>query len=768
MADKNSKANGGGDIAADIDAAHEALDKDAKKAEVPNVPASPSLDGIKKTWIKTQQLLKDAERRSEDVRSRRARLDEDRREVDVAKRDVERERKDAERRLAEAVEKERKLQERELNAEHGFRKENEKALRELEARADELRTAIAALETEVTTRRSGLDAEIAQLRSERTAALEQELTQIRSTRLEELEKEQAAIREGHEELVRIGAESRRQRRELEAEKAVLEDARAAMVHEIEGRFAMKLEELGAINSSLELRLQQARADRERLEGELIAAQEAARVLDGRPLDVIAKELEDLRSERDRLLQELAERPEADQAAQLEELRHANEALRDELADVRRERNELRIARERERGHLAEVEVLNDKARALESTIAAYKTALEEQKQDFDELVEKQATRSPFEQMARMDEDLDLKEPPAQVETPTDLQLLVEEIRHRMAANPLRPGQPLYFTTRDLRVFVAGLAMSRLHLLQGISGTGKTSLPLAFAHAIGGGSDVVEVQAGWRDRQDLLGHYNTFERRYDETTFVQALYRADSAAYASRPFVIVLDEMNLSHPEQYFADVLSAMERGEPRLALTNTSLQPAPERLEEGRILRIPRNVWFVGTANHDETTMGFADKTYDRAHVQELPTRREDFKPPKTKPHGSVSLDSLLAMFENASQRRSSDADIASYYLQTELSDVLNQRFNVGWGNRLEKQLRAFVPVVVEAGGSVGEAVDHLLSTKILRKVRDRHDIKIDDIEALSDRIETSWSGLDDGTEPVVAQGILEREKRRLSGGLG
>ncbi len=195
------------------------------------------------------------------------------------------------------------------------------------------------------------------------------LISSRTARKAELEQQRTALEQEHEELVRIGDESRRQRRELEAEKAVLEDDRAAMVQEIERRHAAKLEELEAATTLSTQRLEQARADRDRAEGELIAAQESLRTLDGRPLDVIAEDLKNLRAERDRLMQDLAERPTADQTIQLDELRHANEALTDELVEVRRERNELRIARERERGHLAEVEVLNDKARALESTIA---------------------------------------------------------------------------------------------------------------------------------------------------------------------------------------------------------------------------------------------------------------------------------------------------------------------------------------------------------------------------------------------------------------
>src|SRR5262249_25916943 len=149
------------------------------------------------------------------------------------------------------------------------------------------------------------------------------------------------------------------------------------------------------------------------------------------------------------------------------------------------------------------------------------------------------------------------------------------------------------------------------------------------------SAVVSVGADWRTPQDLMGYYNAFERRFYESEFTQSLYRAQCPAHADQPFFVVLDEMNLSHPEQYFNDVLSALEREAKRadqidLVLMTSAVDPAPRLLRDGRKLPVPRNVWFVGTANHDETTLHFADKTYDRAHVMELPTRYERFK---TKP---------------------------------------------------------------------------------------------------------------------------------------
>ena len=94
-------------------------------------------------------------------------------------------------------------------------------------------------------------------------------------------------------------------------------------------------------------------------------------------------------------------------------------------------------------------------------------------------------------------------------------------------------------------------------------------------------------------------------------------------------MILLDEMNLSRPEQYFAEFLSAIEKNDPLDRLINLSksrLPHAPRMLVEGRRIRVPRNVWFIGTANHDETTNEFADKTYDRAHIMTLPRHDATF----------------------------------------------------------------------------------------------------------------------------------------------
>ena len=156
----------------------------------------------------------------------------------------------------------------------------------------------------------------------------------------------------------------------------------------------------------------------------------------------------------------------------------------------------------------------------------------------------------------------------------------------------------------------------------------------------------------RDRFDLIGHFNSFRQEFKEEKFLQALYRARCPGFADRPYIIVLDEMNLSRPEQYFAVMLSALERSpeERMLELMSSPIQNPPSGLErDGRHLKIPANVWFVGTANHDETTLEFAPKTYDRSHVMELPCDPVPFTPPAAEYRPPVSYSALQDAFVKA-----------------------------------------------------------------------------------------------------------------------
>jgi hypothetical protein len=347
------------------------------------------------------------------------------------------------------------------------------------------------------------------------------------------------------------------------------------------------------------------------------------------------------------------------------------------------------------------------------------------------------------------------------------------LRHRIADDSVT-GKSLFYSKRDLRCFVGGLAMSRMHLLQGISGTGKTSLPVAFARAIGAGCKIIEIQAGWRDRQDLVGHYNAFERKFYESEFLLALYRAGCPRFRSMPYIIVLDEMNLSHPEQYFAEFLSKLEQDQhlQRLELTTEAVEPAPNLFEQGRLLPLPPNVWFVGTANHDETTKDFAPKTYDRAHVMELPRHPGAFDVIPWRDQDPLSMAALTNAFDSARRRFGDSVGEAYAFLDRHLGDTLQKRFGVGWGNRLERQLKNYVPVIRASGGRLGEALDHIIATKLIRNIRNRHDNRPEHIKELLDEvtrglelIDAGWMRTITDESEIASVAMLREEYDKLGG---
>ena len=313
-------------------------------------------------------------------------------------------------------------------------------------------------------------------------------------------------------------------------------------------------------------------------------------------------------------------------------------------------------------------------------------------------------------------------------------------------------------------------MSRLHILQGISGTGKTSLPIAFARAVGGGCEIISVQAGWRDKGDLIGHFNAFEKKFYEQATLQALYKAQCPTYADRPYIIVLDEMNISRPEQYFAEFLSALELDpiKRKLTLMTSSQNNAPELLIDGKGIKIPENVWFVGTANHDETTYEFADKTYDRAHLMTLPRHKHTFEVDKTLGPVTFSFSSLEEAFEEASKKHADTvASIIQEMDDSDFLEVLDNEFNVNWGNRFERHLMRFIPVMLECGSNIGIALDHMLATKVLRegKATGRYDTDGENIDNLIEALESFWENCTSlKGKPEACLKLLNQELKKKS----
>ena len=298
--------------------------------------------------------------------------------------------------------------------------------------------------------------------------------------------------------------------------------------------------------------------------------------------------------------------------------------------------------------------------------------------------------------------------PPEYDNEISLQEFAEGYR-RYAASQMK----LYYTPEIVRRFVAGMAASKLLILEGISGTGKTSLPYSFSRYLSNPSTIVSVQPSFRDRTELLGYFNEFSKRFNETEFLRALYEAN---YRPDPTLIVLDEMNLARIEYYFAEMLSVLEmpnKDEWVLYLVPTAWDGDPVKMDGGKI-HVADSTWFIGTANNDDSTFTITDKVYDRAMPIELNERADAFEC-EVQPHCNVTAEHLEYLFQKAQ---------VDYPISDELMDKMQKldnylitRFKLSFGNRIMKQLYDFIPVYVACGGTELGGMDYIVARKVLKK---------------------------------------------------
>ena len=328
------------------------------------------------------------------------------------------------------------------------------------------------------------------------------------------------------------------------------------------------------------------------------------------------------------------------------------------------------------------------------------------------------------------------------EKPASLKDLAAYVQQWMA---FKSDKPFYYSLETIRIFLAGLHMSQISILQGISGTGKTSLPREFAKALVSDSNYIGVdknnttnapyricaiQSGWRDNMDLMGYYNSFEQKYKETDFFKALYVANQPKYSDTLFLIILDEMNLSRPEHYFADFLSLLEQSstEQYINLSNTPDEVLPALIKGGR-LKIPENVRFIGTANHDETTLEFAPKTYDRSNLMEMPKNHPgNSNINKQEITFNIKYSWISEMFLAAEHKNKEPVKkFHSFINSDEIKHLLMDK-GIGIGNRLEFQAEKFISVFVDSGKDKekdsAQAADHLITSRLFRTLKNRYDL--------------------------------------------
>ena len=272
---------------------------------------------------------------------------------------------------------------------------------------------------------------------------------------------------------------------------------------------------------------------------------------------------------------------------------------------------------------------------------------------------------------------------------------------------------LFYEEDDIRKFVAGFAVSHLMIMQGLSGTGKTSLATAFGEYLNNRSTVISVQPMWRERADVIGYFNEFTKRFSESPLLKKLYEA---RYTDEIYIVVLDEVNIARVEYYFADFLSLMELSADNryLEMTSDTWEKDPELFVQGRF-RLPENVWFIGTANNDDSTFAVSDKVYDRAMVMNLDRKAGAFFAPETDGI-KISFSQFRALTEGA-ERAFPMSEDAKRMVQ-DIDEFLMENYHITYGNRIRNQMEKYIAVYIGCGGTEQEALDDFLSKKILRKL--------------------------------------------------
>ena len=649
--------------------------------------------------------------------------------------------------------RERELEERELEARNGFHLQNQKALQGL-------REQVEALER----RRSTLDLEIAA-----------ELTQARDQQKQEFESWRERLKAREEALSERELDLATQRDELEARERQLhlngrnrDQMTAVLRKQLEEEFAANIVSRERENQKLKAKLAERGEELDRVQAELDEYADFTEMLRGRGPSDLLDELDHLRHHNRELKRQQMDLEARISADETDDLREELERSQEEVRQLRTELEGMK-----QRAHNSKLVVLERERWAQEKLLLEQtKQLLSAQINDLESrlgaLVDSQQAAVAFPELAKMDQEHGFQTP-RPVDQIEDLRVFTDELQHRIALT--QPDNPLYFRSEDLQLFVGGLAMSQLHVFKGISGTGKTSLAKAFAKAVGGECQDVAVQAGWRDRSDLLGHYNAFEKRFAEKECLQAMYRAATPSARDRLNIVLLDEMNLSRPEQYFADFLSALEK-EPDdrwIRLVESRLPNAPGMFREGREVRLPQNLWFIGTANQDETTNELADKTHDRAFVLELPRHEDRFEPNRKLNPKIYSFSSLNDAFTKAQRTWKKDVEeLLGFVSKSELSSLLEKKFGIGWGNRFERQAGRFLPVVKSAGGSFVQGLDHLLSTRLFRngKVIGRYDINRNDLDDVEKALLSVFRSIEVKASPDRCLAAIRRDIQRLERG--
>lgn len=240
---------------------------------------------------------------------------------------------------------------------------------------------------------------------------------------------------------------------------------------------------------------------------------------------------------------------------------------------------------------------------------------------------------------------------------------------------------LKFSNQLILRFIASLTAKPFIILSGLSGSGKTKIAQSFVQWISENDSqykIVPVGADWTNREPLLGYpngLNPIEYITPDSGVLHLLLEASKEQNQRKPYFIILDEMNLSHVERYFADFLSIMESRD-TIKLYTGSDRTSLDGLDITQQIGWPKNVFIIGTVNIDETTYMFSPKVLDRANVIEFRITEKEIADFLNNP-GIPDLSKLTKQGANMAENFLAIAATSNTDKNEELTDKLNLFFS-------------------------------------------------------------------------------------------
>lgn len=703
-----------------------------------------------------------------------------------------------EQKLSELIDRERKVQEAEEKVESDFAERR------------------SALEKELFEKKRAADEEIGELKTTAILKTDKWIAEIRATRLAEVEKavkaersrvmasiaeerdawdveksrQEAKLTQGREELERLRGVLSSQMSEVERRTAEIQDRESALEAQEERARARMLRRSENLDAEVEDRVAEYRATSEAdktamaeenanlrhslmLQKDLLAAYRELEVrLGGESPERVLQEMNSKTVEIRQLREELATRPTEELKSRYEALereRQSKDARIEELErQVRASEDSTRLVNDLKR-QLQEALAQSDASKRLATifeTSAKQATAqLEKVQADFDRLYGTPAGED------ERREEIEMPVIPRAKASLPSTEPDLNEIEWLDGIYDACEDYGLHFNRRLLYAFHTALKTAEwapLTVLAGVSGTGKSALPELYAHFGGFYFAPVSVQPNWDSQESMLGFFNSIDNRFDAQPVLRFLaqsqkkWEPEDSGYpglADCMSLVLLDEMNLAHPELYFAEFLSKLEqrRGKrlddaPTLDVKIGSGMP-PYQLPLGR------NVLWAGTMNQDETTKSLSDKVLDRSIVMHFPRptelkRRQVLKPLTERNRGAILSRRTWGKWWQ-SKSTFTDAEIAPYKKFVEDMNVSLGVAGRAIGHRVWQSVEYYMsnhPRVLAAGEdkSAKEEAMHIafedqLVQKVMPKLRGidtRGKSKTDCLDRIRDQIITGVDG--------------------------